>query len=61
MNPTELCWQTGEYSDACICDFCDHKNECSGYDSHDDDDEDDTQPNGFFHERYINGLKSPTP
>lgn len=37
MNPTDLCWKTGVYTDACICDFCEHKEECSGYE--DDDDE----------------------
>lgn len=39
MNPTEHCWATGEYTDDCICDFCNHKHECSGYD-HDEDDDD---------------------
>lgn len=39
MNPTEHCWATGEYTDDCICDFCDHRHECSGYD-HDEDDDD---------------------
>lgn len=29
MNSTELCWQTGEYTDDCICEFCEHKSECS--------------------------------
>lgn len=37
MNPTDLCWKTDVYTDACICDFCEHKEECSGYE--DDDDE----------------------
>ena len=37
MNPTDLCWETGVYTDSCICDFCEHKEECSGYE--DDDDE----------------------
>lgn len=31
MLPTERCWQTGEFTDDCICDFCEHKDECSGY------------------------------
>lgn len=35
-NPTEHCWSTGEFSDDCICEFCDHKFECSGYDEDDD-------------------------
>lgn len=32
-DPTEVCWNTGIYSDSCICDFCSHNFECSGYDS----------------------------
>lgn len=39
MNPTDLCWQTGHYSDDCDCELCDHKNECSGYDNNDEDDD----------------------
>lgn len=39
LNPMERCWQTGLYTDDCICEECDHKYECSGYDG--DDDEDD--------------------
>ncbi len=35
--PTDKCWETGEYTDDCICDFCDHKYECSGYDHEDND------------------------
>lgn len=35
-NPTELCWETGEFNDSCICEFCDHKEECSGYEEDDD-------------------------
>lgn len=27
----ELCWSTGNYTDECDCEFCSHKNECSGY------------------------------
>lgn len=30
MYPTDLCWQTGRYTDDSICEFCDHKEECSG-------------------------------
>ncbi len=37
MNPTDLCWKTGVYTDGCICDFCEHKEECSGYEDDDDD------------------------
>lgn len=34
MEPTELCWETGNYTDD--CEFCDHNFECSGYDRDDD-------------------------
>ena len=37
-KPTDLCYETGEYTDDCECMFCEHKYECSGYN---DDDEDD--------------------
>lgn len=37
MYPTELCWQTGNYTDDCECEFCEHKEECSGYENHDED------------------------
>ena len=30
MSPTELCWQTGDYTDECYCEFCEHSDECSG-------------------------------
>lgn len=36
MTPNDLCWETGEYTDDCICDFCDHKYECSGYEDDND-------------------------
>lgn len=39
LMPTELCWQTGNFTDDCECELCDHKEECSGYED-DDDDED---------------------
>ncbi len=39
MEPTEICWKFHHYSDDCDCELCDHKSECSGYDSHDDDDD----------------------
>ena len=39
MYPTELCWQTGNFTDKCECEFCEHKYECSGYDSEGDDDD----------------------
>lgn len=43
MNPTELCWLTGNYTDDCICEFCYHKCECSGYtgDSCEENDDDE--------------------
>lgn len=37
MYPTDICWQTGNYTDDCICEFCDHRYECSGYDNNDDE------------------------
>lgn len=30
MSPIELCWQTGDYTDECYCEFCEHSDECSG-------------------------------
>lgn len=39
MDDTEKCWNTGEYTDNCICELCDHKDECSGYEDHDDNDD----------------------
>ena len=36
---TEICWRTGVYSDDCICDECMHREECSGHDNDDDDDD----------------------
>lgn len=38
MEPSELCWQTRNYTDDCICEFYDHKHECSGYEDDEDDD-----------------------
>ena len=35
-DPTEVCWQTGQYNDDCICDLCIHKYECGGYEGDDD-------------------------
>lgn len=28
----EKCWRTGNYTDECNCELCNHKHECSGYD-----------------------------
>ena len=36
VYPTELCWQTGNFTDDCECGFCGHKEECSGYEEDDD-------------------------
>lgn len=33
MDATELCWQTGNYTDDCDCEVCEHNYECSGYES----------------------------
>lgn len=38
VYPTELCWQTGIFTDSCECEFCEHKEECSGYEDEDEDD-----------------------
>ena len=39
MDATEKCWITGIYSDECTCELCDHKHECSGYENHDEDED----------------------
>ena len=36
MYPPDKCWETGEYTDDCNCEVCDHKEECSGADLDDD-------------------------
>lgn len=36
VYPTELCWQTGDYTDDYECEFYEHKEECSGYEEDDD-------------------------
>lgn len=41
MYPTDICWQTGNYTPECECEFCDHKHECSGYTGDDEDDDED--------------------
>ncbi len=38
MDATDHCWETGTYTDECICETCEHRHECSGFD---DDNEDD--------------------
>ena len=35
----ERCWETGNYSDLCVCDICEHSGECSGFEDEDDDEE----------------------
>ena len=32
--PSEVCWQTGNYTDDCCCELCEHYLDCSasGYD-----------------------------
>lgn len=30
MNRYDICWEFGVYDDDCICDFCSHREECSG-------------------------------
>jgi len=37
MNPNDICWETGNYSDNCCCATCEHSHECSGSDADDDD------------------------
>lgn len=37
MYPTDMCWETGNYTNDCNCDFCQHKFECSGYEDFDKD------------------------
>lgn len=39
--PTDVCWETGVFTDDCECEFCSHKEECSGYtgDAFEEDDE----------------------
>ena len=41
ISPADLCWLTGNYTDDCICEFCSHKWECSGYDCNEEDEEDE--------------------
>ena len=40
IEQTEHCWETGEYTDKCDCEMCEHKFECSGYEGDDWEDED---------------------
>ena len=41
QDPTEVCWLTGQYSDKCVCLMCMHKDECSGSDADDYEDNKD--------------------
>ena len=36
-QPNDVCWETGNYTDCCDCELCEHKHECSGYEKDDDD------------------------
>ena len=38
METTDQCWETGTFTDDCICELCEHRNECSGYEDHDEED-----------------------
>ncbi len=40
MEASYLCWETGIYTDECICEICDHRNECSGFDEYEQEKED---------------------
>lgn len=35
IKQTDLCWQTGNFTDDCECEFCEHKEECGGYENDD--------------------------
>lgn len=37
MEANEICFRTGNYTDDCNCELCEHKEECSGYEHGDDD------------------------
>ncbi len=37
MNSNDTCWETGNYTDDCDCDLCEHRYECSGYNEEDDE------------------------
>lgn len=36
---TEACWLTGQYTDMCCCDICEHRYECSASNYDEDEDE----------------------
>lgn len=38
-SPEEKCWNTGAYTDDCICETCNHAHECSGSNIKEDDDD----------------------
>lgn len=38
MHPSDICYATGNYTDDCVCEICDHRFECSGYNDDEDDD-----------------------
>ena len=39
MDQNERCWETGQFTDDCDCELCDHNFECSGYEDSEDEDE----------------------
>ena len=39
LYPTEKCWMTGNFTDDCNCDFCEHKIECSGFNNEEEEDD----------------------
>ena len=39
ISSEEKCWSTGEYTDDCICETCNHAYECSGSNIKEDDDD----------------------
>ncbi len=43
MSPTEICWETGYYTEECFCAYCEHRNECDALNYNDNNvyDEDD--------------------
>ena len=39
MESTDRCWETGAFTDDCICELCEHRDECSGYEDHEEEDQ----------------------
>lgn len=38
-TPMDICWETGRYTDTCVCELCDYKDVCSGHYDEDDEEE----------------------